>query len=106
MDDAKRVTRKSSPPIKVYCLPEERELIEALAKSLGTQMIHFVPRENEVQRAELNRKTVIDYNPTHPQADEYRELARKIDQNTMRVIPTPLTIEELEQLLVKYGIAP
>ena len=83
----------------------EREMIEELARKLGTQMIHFVPRDNMVQRAEINRKTVIDYDPTHPQADEYRTLARKIDENQMKVIPTPLSIDELEQLLIEFGIA-
>ncbi len=43
--------------------------------------------------------------PTHAQADEYRTLAKKIDANEMRVIPTPLEIEELEKLLIDYGIA-
>ena len=83
----------------------EREMIEALAARLGTQMIHFVPRENMVQRAEINRKTVIDYAPDHPQADEYRTLAKKIEENQMHVIPTPIEIDELEQLLISYGIA-
>jgi nitrogenase iron protein NifH len=83
----------------------EKELIEALAERLGTQMIHFVPRDNVVQHAELNRKTVIEYAPTAAQADEYRTLAKKIDQNQMFVVPKPLTMEELEQLLVKYGLA-
>ncbi|HKL22540.1 MAG TPA: hypothetical protein VJ904_12090, partial [Tichowtungia sp.] len=82
----------------------EAALIEALAERLGTQMIHFVPRDNMVQRAELNRKTVIEYDPEHVQADEYRQLSKKIDANEMRVIPTPLAIEELEELLVKFGI--
>ena len=82
----------------------EAAMIEALAKRLGTQMIHFVPRDNMVQRAEINRKTVIDFEPTHPQADEYRALAKKIDDNKMFVIPKPLKIEELEQLLIEYGI--
>ena len=67
-------------------------------------MIHFVPRENMVQRAEINRKTVIEYEPTHPQADEYRTLAKKIDGNEMQVIPTPLEINTLEKLLIDYGI--
>jgi nitrogenase iron protein NifH len=48
---------------------------------LGTQMIHFVPRDNDVQRAEINRKTVIEWNPDAPQADQYRQLARAIDAN-------------------------
>jgi nitrogenase iron protein NifH len=34
----------------------EKELIQAFAKELGTQMIHFVPRDNIVQRAEINKK--------------------------------------------------
>lgn len=82
----------------------EKNMIEAFAKKLGTQMIHFVPRENVVQRAEINRKTVIEYEPIHAQADEYRTLAQKIDQNKMFVIPTPLEIEELEALLIEYGV--
>ena len=44
----------------------EDELIEALAEKLGTQMIHFVPRDNLVQRAEIRRMTVIEYDPEHP----------------------------------------
>jgi len=83
----------------------EQQMIEELAKKLGTQMIHFVPRDNMVQKAEIYRQTVIEYEPTHPQADEYRQLARKIDQNKMLVVPTPLTIQELEDLLIEFGIA-
>lgn len=82
----------------------EQNMIEEFAKRLGTQMIHFVPRDNMVQRAEINRKTVIDYDPSHNQADEYRALARKIDQNRNLVIPKPLTIPELEELLINFGI--
>jgi nitrogenase iron protein NifH len=83
----------------------EQEMIQALADRLGTQMIHFVPRDNMVQRAEINRKTVIEYEGAHAQADEYRTLAKKIDGNDMRVIPTPLAIDELEKMLIEYGIA-
>ncbi|THB63121.1 MAG: nitrogenase iron protein [Spirochaetaceae bacterium] len=82
----------------------EKEMIEQLAAKIGTQMIHFVPRDNQVQRAEINRKTVIDFSPDHSQANEYRELARKISENEMFVIPKPLEIEELEKLLLDYGI--
>jgi nitrogenase iron protein NifH len=76
-----------------------------LARKLGTQMIHFVPRHNDVQRAEINKKTVIEWNPQAEQADEYRKLARKIDENKMFVIPTPIAIEELEALLMEFGLA-
>ncbi|MBU0480306.1 MAG: nitrogenase iron protein [Proteobacteria bacterium] len=82
----------------------EQEMIEEFAKKLGTRMIHFVPRDNDVQRAEINRKTVIEWKPEVPQADSYRGLARAIDENEMFVIPTPLEIEELEALLMAYGL--
>jgi nitrogenase iron protein NifH len=82
----------------------EAEMIQEFAKRLGTQMIHFVPRDNMVQKAEINRQTVIEFNPEHAQAEEYRQLAEKIEENKMLVIPTPIEIEELEGLLVEFGI--
>ncbi|MDO6388064.1 MULTISPECIES: nitrogenase iron protein [Uliginosibacterium] len=82
----------------------EDELIEALAAKIGTQMIHFVPRHNVVQHAEIRRMTVIEYDPTHGQADQYRELARKIVENKKFIIPNPLEMEELEELLMEFGI--
>lgn len=82
----------------------EREMIEAFAKRLGTQMIYFVPRDNVVQRAEINRKTVIEYEPGCGQADEYRALATAIDGNDMFVIPEPISADELESTLMEYGL--
>jgi len=82
----------------------EVELIEALAEKLNTQMIHFVPRDNIVQHAELRRMTVIEYAPDSKQAEEYRTLARKIENNTNLVIPTPISMDELEELLVEFGL--
>ena len=83
----------------------EKQMIEAFVEKLGTQMIHFVPRDNMVQRAEINRKTVIEFDPAHPQADEYRALAKAIDANKMFVVPKPMHTDELEKLLIQYGIA-
>jgi len=83
----------------------EADLITALADRLGTQMIHFVPRDNMVQKAEINKKTVIDFDAAAAQAEEYRKLAKAIENNKMFVIPTPLEISELEKLLMKFGIA-
>jgi len=82
----------------------EDDLIIALASKLGTQMIHFVPRDNVVQRAEIRRMTVIEYDPKAAQADEYRSLAKKIVENKLFVIPTPITMDELEELLMEFGI--
>ena len=82
----------------------EDELISALAAKLGTTMIHFVPRDNVVQRAEIRRMTVIEYEPGAKQAEEYRQLATKIRDNKNFVIPTPITMDELEELMMEFGI--
>jgi nitrogenase iron protein len=82
----------------------EDELISALAAKIGTTMIHFVPRDNVVQRAEIRRMTVIEYEPAAKQAEEYRQLATKIRDNKNFVIPTPITMDELEELMMEFGI--
>lgn len=83
----------------------EYDLIEALAKRLNTQLIHFVPRDNVVQHAELRRMTTIEFAPESRQAEEYRQLARKVDANGGKgTIPTPITMDELEELLMEFGI--
>ncbi|HFC47075.1 MAG TPA: nitrogenase reductase, partial [Dissulfuribacter thermophilus] len=56
------------------------------------------------QKAEIHRKTVIDYSPDHPQADHYRNLAKAIEENDMFVIPNPMSQDELESLLMEYGL--
>jgi len=83
---------------------KELELLTAFAAELGTQLIHFIPRDNVVQRAEINKKTVIDYEPTAGQADEYRKLAKAIDGNQNFTIPKPMKQERLEELMMEHGM--
>ncbi|MEW5727928.1 MAG: nitrogenase iron protein, partial [Pseudomonadota bacterium] len=83
----------------------EIELAEALATRINTKLIHFVPRDNVVQHAELRRQTVLQYKPDCQQAEEYRQLATKIHANAGKgTIPTPVTMEELEDMLIEFGI--
>ena len=83
---------------------KELDLLKAFAEELGSQLIHFVPRDNMVQRAEIHKKTVIEFDPKADQADEYRALAKAIDNNKMFVIPKPMTQERLEEILMEYGL--
>ena len=83
----------------------EKEFLAEFCEAIGTQMIHFVPRDNIVQKAEFNKKTVIEYDDKCNQANEYSELARKIIENKNLVIPTPMSMPELEAMVVKYGIS-
>jgi len=82
----------------------ELDLMQEFTSRLGTKMIHFVPRDNMVQRAEFNKKTVIEYDESCNQAHEYSELGRKIIENKDFVIPTPMSMDQLEQMVVSYGI--
>lgn len=81
----------------------EYALLKAFAEEIGSQLIHFVPRDNIVQRAEINRKTVIDFEPEADQANEYRLLADAIHNNTMFVVPKPMTQDRLEELMMQHG---
>ena len=82
----------------------ELDLLTAFAKELGSQLIHFVPRDNMVQRAEIHKQTVIEFDPNAEQADEYRTLAKNIDGNQLFVIPKPMKQERLEEILMEYGL--
>ena len=82
----------------------EIDLLKAFAKELGTELIYFVPRDNVVQRAEIRKKTVIEFAPEERQAEVYRELATKIEENELFVIPKPMTQERLEEILIEYGL--
>jgi nitrogenase iron protein NifH len=64
-----------------------------------------VPRDNIVQHAELRRMTVLEYAPESKQAEHYRQLAQKIHANVGKgIIPTPITMDELEDMLMQFGI--
>jgi len=82
----------------------EIDLLRAFAKELGTQLIYFIPRDNIVQRAEIRKQTVIEYKADAAQAQEYRNLAEAIQENTHFTIPTPMSQERLEEILVEFGL--
>jgi nitrogenase iron protein NifH len=64
-----------------------------------------VPRDNIVQHAELRRMTVLEYAPESVQAQHYRTLATRIHANQGKgIIPTPITMDELEDMLMEHGI--
>lgn len=82
----------------------EREVLNAFAQELGTRLIYLVPRDNIVQHAEIKKKTVIDYKADSNQAQEYRGLAKAIEENTHFVIPKPMTQDRLEEILLEFGL--
>jgi nitrogenase iron protein NifH len=82
----------------------EQILVETFARELGTRVIHSIPRDNIVQYAEINRKTVVEYAPSSKQSGEYLTLAKAIEENTLFAIPRPLEQKRLEELFMQFGL--
>ena len=57
-----------------------------------------------MRTAEINRKTVIEYKPDSNQAQEYRNLAEALINNDDFTIPTPMTQDRLEEILLEFGL--
>ena len=83
-------------------LDQEEELVSRFAERIRSSLIFFVPRSTVVQKAELHKKTVIEYAPSSAQASVYRKLAENILANKRMDIPEPLEVEELEELAYEF----
>ena len=82
----------------------ELDLLRTFAAELGSHLLYFIPRDNLVQHAEINRQTVVQYKSESAQAAEYRSLAKAVDSNTLFTIPEPIAADRLEQLLLEHGM--
>ena len=81
----------------------EQALLQEFAKRLNTSLVAYIPRERTVNKAEIHRKTVIEFAAASPQAAIYRQLADFICENTALSVPTPMAFTELEELVLAYG---
>jgi len=83
-------------------LDGELDRVEQLALSIGSRVIHALPRDEEIAKAELGRVPVVDGSPSSPAAVALRDLYRKVaelDPNH-RTIPRPLTRGELDRIFL------
>ncbi|MGZ4869197.1 MAG: nucleotide-binding protein [Halobacteriota archaeon] len=78
----------------------ERAVVPAFAQRLGTAFVEFVPRSPVIQACELEGRAVVEHAPQSEEAAIFRELARKVVENDVKVIPTP--VEELPELEELY----
>lgn len=82
----------------------EKELVSTFAEKIGSRMIQFIPRDNIVHQAEIRKQTVIEYAPESDQAKAYLDLAANVDGNKTFAIPNPLGHDELDELMVEWGV--
>lgn len=81
---------------------KEFELVSRFAGMLGTRLLYFLPRDSIVSTAERAKMTVIEFAPDCEQAGHYRALGEKIENNSYFSVPTPISGDELEQLLADF----
>ena len=80
-------------------VPNEKEVVEDYGKLIGVPVIHHIPRDKIVQKAEFQGKTVIEAFPDSNQAKEYRILAQKVMDLKERFVPNPTTMAEIKKIV-------
>ena len=66
---------------------------------LGTSFVQFIPRSPVIQACELEGRAVVEHSPGSKEAEVFRNLAKAIIENDVRVIPTPvINLAELEAM--------
>ena len=78
----------------------EKGVLSHFAETLGSKLVHFIPRSPVIQACEVESKTVLEHSPRSPEAEAFRELAQQVIDNDHKVIPKP--IEELSDLETMY----
>ncbi len=74
----------------------ENKVLTDFAQTLGSKLVHVVPRSLVIQACEVESRTVLEHSPDSEEAEAFRELARRVMDNDRPVIPTP--VEELSEL--------
>jgi nitrogenase iron protein NifH len=82
-------------------VPYEKEIVEEFGRLVGIPIVAHIPRSKLVHDAEFEGKTVIERYPDSEQAQVYRDLAKKIIENTETYIPRITTMEDLERMIIE-----
>ena len=86
-------------------MKDEEKIVEDFASAIGIPVTYHIPRSKTVQDAEFDGKTVIEAYPESEQADRYRELAKKIQDNKDKPTHIPkniLSLGEIWEIAAKY----
>ncbi len=78
-------------------IENETQIVNEFANIVGSKVIEVIPRNEMVQKSEIDAKTVVEKFGESKQADLYRKLADKIYLNEDFIIPEPMGIEEFDE---------
>ncbi len=80
----------------------EIRIVEEFSKKINSKIIGTVNRSNLIQDSELDAKTVVEKYPQSEEANEYRNLASNILNNSINSIPEPMDDEEFEKFFKSF----
>ncbi len=83
-------------------IENELEIVREFAQGVNSKIIGIIPRNELVQKSEIEAKTVLEKFPESHQAELYRELAENIFTNTEFKVPEPMDVEEFEKFFRKF----
>ena len=79
---------------------EDQRPVERFAKATIAPIIGRIPRSERFRLAEKNHRTVVEAFSDAPEADLFRDLARRLADNPVRVPARPLDDGELERIVL------
>jgi Ni-sirohydrochlorin a,c-diamide reductive cyclase subunit CfbC len=83
-------------------IDNELEIVHEFAERVNSRVIGVVPRNEIVQKSEIDAKTVLEKFPNSKQAEIYRKLANSININNDFTIPEPMDVEEFDEFLRNF----
>ncbi|WP_048190011.1 Ni-sirohydrochlorin a,c-diamide reductive cyclase ATP-dependent reductase subunit [Methanobacterium sp. SMA-27] len=83
-------------------IDNELEIVHEFAERVNSRVIGVVPRNEIVQKSEIDAKTVLEKFPDSKQAEIYRKLANSINLNNEFVIPEPMDVEVFDEFFRKF----
>jgi Nitrogenase subunit NifH (ATPase) len=84
------------------CTKNERCVIDAFSRKIGTEMVAFIPRSELISQAELLSKTIMEVAPDSALASVYLSIADYIESHPNPVIPASLSDAELDNFLHEF----
>ena len=83
-------------------IENELEIVNEFAGKVNSRIIGVIPRNELVQKSEIDAKTVLEKFPDSEQSEVYRILAKALYDNKEFVIPEPMSIDEFDEFFRKY----
>ncbi|KZX11806.1 Ni-sirohydrochlorin a,c-diamide reductive cyclase ATP-dependent reductase subunit [Methanobrevibacter curvatus] len=84
-------------------ISNEAKIVNDFAKKLSTTLVGVIPRNELVQKSEIEAKTVVEKFPQSNQAKSYENLIIDMINNKNLSTPSPFDDDEFEEFFLNYS---